>query len=195
MKRTQSSLSEIQEVATQLPAVVFSTPESRQANKLIEVLGELGAEADILADDGRTYEKQSPPFDIREKAHEEAGEWTEQSKEKPHRASWLIVLLAMLPFLIRAIPERLPDMDTLRDAVRSVISPVSPSFDRVQVIVAAQAITAGHVITLADIRIEVISRESAPPNAVAPLNVDRILGKPCKRDVARGKIIPADPCL
>ncbi|HPQ39138.1 MAG TPA: SAF domain-containing protein [bacterium] len=193
MRHAGITLSEAQKRSENPPVVVYSTPDHKKAVALVREMEQSGAVLDYYRD----AEPETPYSEISVDT-QDTGRGENQGEElNRRRFPWIVLILALLPVVINGfqkISDNLGDLKAIKDALASVWSGGEEPFKQVRVIVAAREIEPGETIGIDDVKVVSVSRDTVPENAVAPLNVDRLLGKQVTRRISRGQILVWDPC-
>jgi len=108
--------------------------------------------------------------------------------------SWIFIILVILPVVARNFPHIVDNFNSRLKNVKYLIGLDDQDYTRVSVLVASRDIDADQLITNDDVKIVMIDLSNAPRNAVAPLNVDRLIGTRTTSKILENQIFVIDPC-
>ncbi|MBN1356352.1 hypothetical protein JXA40_08840 [bacterium] len=179
--QTGLNRSKWQDIVRNIPAMIFETTDCRAAKNLAARIEQAGGMAAVEYSTGSGSDthgmepeavKPSPPV----------------QKTIGRLIPIIIVVLALLGPLFSKF-----DFESLKEFkqhFRDILEQnQSGGFDTVRIIIASRDIQAGETITMDMLRSVPIEREKAPDGAVAPLNVESLIGQSVPREIPNGSII------
>ncbi len=165
-------LAEAKTIMSDLPVVIMETDNEAQAREIKDEFEKMGAMIEIQVD---------------ESFHDERYRELEPASPK-WRFNWLTILILVLAFVTPFVNRW---GDELKDFVGENfnIGRSSSDFEYIYVIAAKSDIESGEEIRLDMLKQLRIAREKAPKGAVAPLDVQQLIGVRVSGDIPAGSII------
>lgn len=113
-----------------------------------------------------------------------------QKKPFEKRFSWIIPLVAMIPFLVNFLPEVIEKLPQYAGQYFfKLVESEFSRFEMVMAVAAARDIEPGQELTMSDLKTVIVERGTLPENAVSPMHVDQLIGRILIRPISKGQII------
>ena len=165
-----------------LPIRILTSRDYKEVRELVDSLEEAGARAEIR------IEEAVAGIESEEKPEIPEAPFVQIPKKR--RVMWLIPLIALIPVLAIHLQDLIAEIPSILDSVLDrYIQKELASFHQVTVIAAARDIGKGSVISLEDLKPVLIPRDTAPPDAIAPLNVGVLIGRTAEQTIHENQII------
>ena len=167
-------VTQVKELIEHLPLVVVETDNETQAKAIKNEFEKLGASAELHISESDEENK-----------FEEIAE-----SQKSGRFGWLTVLILLFAFLAPLISRYGDKIDEFLNTNLNIErSDSNNDFEYIYVIAARTNIKKGDRIKLEMLKKKRIAREQVPEGAVAPLNVNQLIGVEVKGFIPMGSVI------
>lgn len=175
------SEAEINSIHQNMPVRILTTNKKHKAEHIASLLSEAGASVRVSA---KPYSKVKPD-------ESEPDQYFHQDSDpEKKKFSWLLPLIAIIPVVMTFLPELVEKLPVItRKAVYHYIEEEFSRFEDALIIVTANDMEAGHVITSDDLKVQVIERKNAPHDAIPPLHADQLIGKTLKNSITKDQIL------
>lgn len=185
----------LKDPGVQCPQCGYQRNSTARPRRLVSVPGSL--EQGVPEDQNRNDRYPHPHPHVETEFEDQETPASDGELPGRPRIPWIFLLLVLLPLVLNSYPEIVKNFKHLKETWRTLTSSAenaSEPFSRVRVIAAGRAIGEGETITIDDLVVVSVPRENAPEHAIAPLNVDRLVGIRLERPIESGQILILDPC-
>jgi hypothetical protein len=180
LRKMGKTTGDILHIRQTLPSLVLATDSYYTAEHYKALFNRVGADVQITQEPDSEFGATGEEFtDIPDKPPRTA-----------KRFSWLLPLVAAIPVLLSLVPDLMDKMPSFaRKYVIRYIEEEFSDFEQIMVVVASKDLNPGSVVTIEDLKVAVMARNETPENAVAPGQVDRLVGLTIQKPIQAGQII------
>jgi DNA-directed RNA polymerase subunit RPC12/RpoP len=169
------------QLLTELPADVYETSDLKSAHVMVEKIVKSGGVAEYYTLAG------SEPEPMLTSASDSPKPVKSAQKFFSRFIPFLLILFALIGPLLSKY-----ESGDIKQVVKHLLESIQTDqkgFESVRVVTAGRDIQAGETITLDLLSYTTVSRESSPEGAVAPLDVDKLVGQNAREPIPRNSII------